>query len=87
MNYYEILGVARTATQSEIKAAYRCGAMRWHPDQNPGNEEYELSSSKDLAHAYRPEAVGCRCECCLLHPLLSRQALLPCQQINRVGEP
>lgn len=40
-NYYEILGVPRTADQSAIKAAFKRLAMRHHPDRNPGNPEAE----------------------------------------------
>ena len=50
-DYYEILGVTRTATAEEIKTAYRKLAMKYHPDRNQGNKEAE-EKFKEVAEAY-----------------------------------
>ena len=50
-DYYETLGVARDASGEEIKKAYRRMAIKWHPDQNPGNPEAE-ARFKLCAEAY-----------------------------------
>jgi len=49
-DYYKILGVERSATQDEIKSAYRKLAMKYHPDRNPGNKEAE-EKFKDINEA------------------------------------
>ena len=50
-NPYEVLGVKPTASESEIRAAYRKLAKRYHPDLNPGNKESE-ERFKEVAGAY-----------------------------------
>jgi molecular chaperone DnaJ len=50
-DYYKILGVSRTATDKEIKAAYRRLARQYHPDVNPGNKTAE-QTFKEVNEAY-----------------------------------
>lgn len=51
MEYYQILGVAKTASADEIKKAYRKLAIKYHPDKNPGDKQAE-EKFKEISEAY-----------------------------------
>lgn len=61
-DYYEVLGVPKSASEAELKSAYRKQALAWHPDRNKDsgaeakfkevNEAYEILSNKDKRAAY-----------------------------------
>lgn len=51
-NYYDILGVSKTASADEIKKAYKKLAMKYHPDRNKGDKEAE-TKFKEVNEAYQ----------------------------------
>lgn len=52
VDYYKVLDVSRTATEAEIKKAYKKLALRWHPDKNPDNPEESNKRFKEISEAY-----------------------------------
>ncbi len=51
-DYYEVLGVARTAAVEEIKSAYRKAALKWHPDRSPENKADAEVKFRECTEAY-----------------------------------
>jgi DnaJ-class molecular chaperone len=51
-DYYAILGIARTASAADIKAAYRKQALKWHPDRNAEQKQLAEEKFKEVSEAY-----------------------------------
>ena len=51
-DYYEVLGIAKTASVEEIKSAYRKSALKWHPDRNPDNKDEAEVRFRECTEAY-----------------------------------
>ncbi|XP_017493457.1 PREDICTED: dnaJ homolog subfamily B member 6-like [Rhagoletis zephyria] len=52
VDYYKVLKVQKSASQEEIKKAYRKLALKWHPDKNPSNKEEAERQFKQISQAY-----------------------------------
>lgn len=51
-DYYEVLGISRTASVEEIKSSYRKAALKWHPDRNPDNKQQAEEKFRECTEAY-----------------------------------
>jgi molecular chaperone DnaJ len=51
-DFYEVLGVERTASVEEIKASYRKAALKWHPDRSPENKHEAEAKFRECTEAY-----------------------------------
>ncbi|MFY9780963.1 MAG: J domain-containing protein [Candidatus Baltobacteraceae bacterium] len=51
-DYYEVLGVPKSAAEKDVKSAYRKLARKWHPDANPNNQKAAEEKFKEITEAY-----------------------------------
>ena len=51
-DFYEVLGVSKTATAEDIKSSYRKSALKWHPDRNPENKQEAEANFRECTEAY-----------------------------------
>lgn len=52
VDYYKLLQVDRSASDEDLKKAYRRLAMKWHPDKNPNNKKDAEAKFKQISEAY-----------------------------------
>ena len=52
VDYYGVLKVRKSASEDELKRAYRKLAMKWHPDKNPNNKKEAEAKFKKISEAY-----------------------------------
>lgn len=52
VDYYQVLGVDKSATPDALRTSYRKMAVKWHPDKNPNQKEYAEQKFKEIAEAY-----------------------------------
>jgi len=52
VDYYKLLQVDRSASDEDLKKAYRRLAMKWHPDKNPNSKKEAEANFKQISEAY-----------------------------------
>lgn len=52
IDYYALLEVEKTSSTADIRKAYRKLALKWHPDKNPGEQEFATKKFKKISEAY-----------------------------------
>ncbi|XP_074692679.1 dnaJ homolog subfamily B member 8 [Strix aluco] len=53
VDYYEVLGLQKSASQDDVRKSYHKLALKWHPDKNPSNKEEAEKKFKAVAEAYK----------------------------------